>query len=75
MHGSLVSSKKRILNSRNNSSNPDTQPMNLSAILDQRSTSNNRDLRSYWNEQVAEWSQELWLPIMTDSAALPSISS
>src|SRR5947209_18943708 len=29
----------------------------------------------YWNDQVAEWSQKLWLPIVTDSAALPSTSS
>ena len=75
MHGSLVLSKKRILNGRNNSSDPDTQPTNSSAILDQGSTSNNRDLRPYWNGQVAEWSQKLWLPIVTDSAALPSTSS
>src|ERR1044072_3975837 len=75
MHGSLVSSKKRILNDRNNSSDPDTQPTNSSAILDQESTSNDRDLRPYWNEQVAKWSQKLWLPIVTDSAALPSTSS
>src|ERR1051325_7868982 len=65
MHGSLVSSKKRILKGRNNSS----------AVLDQGSTSNDRVLRPYWNEQVAEWSQKLWLPIVTDSAALPSTSS
>src|SRR6266480_5004787 len=75
MHGSLVSSKKRILKGGNNSSAPDTQPTNSSAILDQGSTSNDRDLRPYWNEQVAEWSQKLWLPIVTDSAALPSTSS
>ena len=65
MHGSLVSSKKRILKGRNNSS----------AILDQGSTSNDRVLRPYWNEQVAEWSQKLWLPIVTNPAALPSTSS
>src|SRR4051794_28256981 len=75
VHGSLVSSKKRILDGRNNSSAPETQPTNLSAILDQGSTSNDWDLRPYWNEQVAEWSQKLWLPIATDSAALPSTSS
>src|SRR5437588_2000826 len=75
MLGSLVSSKKRILNGRNNSSAPDTQPTNSSAILDQGSTSNGRDLKPYWNGQVAEWSQKLWLPIVTNSAALPSTSS
>src|SRR3954447_19198919 len=66
MLGSLVSSKKRILNGRNNSSAPDTAPTNSSAILNQGSTSNGRDLRPYWNGQVAEWSQKLWLPIVTD---------
>src|SRR3954453_11042886 len=75
MLGSLVSGKKRILNGRNNSSAPDTQPTNSSAILDQGSTSNGRDLRPYWNRQAAEWSQKLWFPIVTDSAALPSTSS
>ncbi|RIA98580.1 hypothetical protein C1645_812644 [Glomus cerebriforme] len=74
-HGSLVSNKKRILNGRNNSSAPDTQPTDSSAISNQGSTSNDRDLRPYWNGQVTEWSRKLWLPIVTDSAALPSTSS
>src|SRR5436190_1254999 len=73
--GSLVSSKKRILNGRNNSSAPDFQPTNSSAILNRVSTSNNQDIRPYWNGQVAEWSRKLWLPIMTDSASSPSTSS
>src|SRR5437764_448692 len=60
---------------KGNSSDSDTQPTNSSVILDQRSTSNDWNLRSYWNEQVAEWSQKLWLPIVTDSATLPSTSS
>src|ERR1044072_9436997 len=71
--GSLVSSKKRILNSRNNSSAPNVQPMNSPAILNQVTTSNNQDIRPYWNGQVAKWSQKLWLP--TDSAASPSTLS
>src|SRR5262249_2745225 len=51
------------------------QPTNSSAILDRGSTSNDQDLRPYWNEQAAEWSQKLWLPITTNSATLPSTSS
>src|SRR5688572_12772782 len=31
-----------------------------------------QDIRPYWNGQVAEWSQKLWLPI---SASLHSTSS
>jgi hypothetical protein len=73
--GSLVPRKKKTLNGRNNSSVPDSQPMNLSVTSTQVSTSNNRDLRPYWNGQVAEWSRKLWLPIMTDSASSPSTSS
>src|SRR5271167_1685211 len=41
----------------------------------QVSTSNNRDIRPYWNGQVAEWSRKLWLPIVTDSTGSPSTSS
>ncbi|GBB85624.1 hypothetical protein RclHR1_01210032 [Rhizophagus clarus] len=65
MHRSLVPNKKGILNGRNNSSAP---------ISDIRSGVN-WNLRPYWNGQIMEWSQKLWLPIMTDSAALPSTSS
>ncbi|CAI2183780.1 12083_t:CDS:10 [Funneliformis geosporum] len=61
--------KKRILNGRNNSSASNIQLMNSSTILDQGSTSNSWDFRPYWNGQVVEWSQKLWLPIVTDSAS------
>src|SRR5688572_24920413 len=62
---SLVPSKKKTLNSRNNSSAPDFQPMNSSLISARVSTSNDRGLRPYWNGQVTEWSRKLWLPIVT----------
>src|SRR3954452_5112567 len=75
MLGSLVSSKKKTLNSRNNSSAPNFQPMNLSAISARVSTSNDQDLRPYWNSQVKEWSQKLWLPTVIDSADLLLTSS
>ena len=51
MHGSLVSSKKRILKGRNNSSAPDTT-YELISDIGSGSTSNDRVLRPYWNEQV-----------------------
>ncbi|CAG8796763.1 3782_t:CDS:2, partial [Cetraspora pellucida] len=34
------------------------------------STSKEMDLKPYWNDQVKEWSQKLWLPTVTDSADL-----
>src|ERR1044072_3446432 len=45
----------------------------MNAILNRVSTSNNQDIRPYWNGQVAKWSQKLWLP--TASAASPSTLS
>lgn len=67
---SLMPSKKKTLNSRNNFSAPNFWPMNSSAT----SASNDWDLRLYWNGQVTEWSQKLWLLIMTDSADSPLTS-
>src|SRR5688572_25885961 len=67
---SLVSSKKRTLSNRSNFSASGSQSMNSAQIP----TSNDWNLRPYWNGQVTEWSQKLWLSIITDSATSPLTS-
>ena len=64
----LVSSKKRTLSVKSN------LEFQSASSLAQVSTSN-RDLKPYWNGQVAEWSQNLWLPTIDDSASSSSTYS
>ena len=41
-------------------------------VTNNSSASQPTNLRPYWNGKVAAWSQKLWLPIVTDSAATSS---
>ncbi|RIA87682.1 hypothetical protein C1645_776760, partial [Glomus cerebriforme] len=59
MLGSLVSSKKKTLNDKNNFSAPDSQPMSSSVTLGQESTSNIKDCKSYWNNYAKALSERL----------------
>src|SRR5260364_349372 len=64
-HVTKVTNKRKTFKDRNRSLNPDSRIMGSSG---QVSTSKEMDLRPYWNDQVKEWSQKLWLPTVTDSA-------
>ncbi|RIA88643.1 hypothetical protein C1645_774481 [Glomus cerebriforme] len=59
MLGSLVSSKKKTLNDRNNFSTPNFQPMSSSVTLGQESTSNVKDCKPYWNNHAKILSERL----------------
>jgi len=58
--------RRKTLSGNNNSFSPNVFNMNSSQTLEVASTSRDPACELYWNKQVAEWSQKLWLPIGTD---------
>ncbi len=68
---SVVSDRETICRDRLNTCNQNIQTTESSQILDQESTSTEKDLKPYWNSRIKELSQRLLLPIETDSVDSP----
>src|SRR3989344_1018056 len=64
---SLPMDKKKIWKDKLNSSKLNFLIMKLSKILDLQSTSKEKVLAPFWNQQSTEISKKLWLPIKIDS--------
>ena len=67
---SLVTNRKTTLPDRLISCEQNTQSTKSSKTSDPVSTSNEKDLKPYWNQPIAEISKKLWLPIKTALADL-----
>ena len=65
------SARKKTLNDKSSTCKKSSQPIESSQILDQASTSRERDFVPSWSLHANKLSQRLWLPLETDCAVLP----
>ena len=69
-----LETNQKISKDKSNSSTANSLITRLCRILEAGLTSKEKDLSTFWNQQSAEYSKQLWLPTETDSVVLDSNS-